>query len=279
MMRHLRMPAVALLVALGPGGSATSVQAGETTISSGTVLLSAMRLSEVATDLIDMSGYGVAITKVSHTRTEARIDRALPLYRPPLRGAPASRIGGGSRGVKGADWTVRVLAPRHTGLTHEPAPSLYWYTSKAVAGQRMEVTVIKQDALDPVLETRLEESVAPGIQRLDLSRWGVELEAGAEYEWFVSVVRDPVQRSSDIIAGGAIRRVAPDPRLRARLSGSDPRAVPLIYAEQGIWYDAIDVLSRLIELDPADDTLRDQRAGLLRQEGLEAMLGNSRDDG
>lgn len=280
MMRHIQLPSVVLLLALGAGGPTTTVQAEGTTIN-GRAFLSYMRLSEAGVDPIDTTRRPVrmVITNANHTGAEARGEGALPLYRPPLRGAPESRIGGGSRGVDGGDWTVRVLAPKHTGLTNKSAPNLYWYTSKAVAGRQFEVTIIKQGAIDPVLETTLQRPVASGIQRLDLSRWGVELEPGAEYEWFVSVVRDPAQRSNDIVAGGAIRRVAPDPTVRARLSGSDARAVPYIYAEQGIWYDAIDVLSRFIEVDPADDNLRDQRAALLRQQGLEAAIADRGDDG
>jgi hypothetical protein len=280
MMRHLRIPSVALLVALGPGALAPTGQADETTTSVSTARLSYMRLSEAAPGLIDIVGHKapLALTQASRTGTEARMKGASPLYRPPLRGAPASRIGGGSRGVDGADWTLRVLAPEQTGLTTESAPTLYWYTSRAAPGPQIEVTIIQKDALDPVLETTLQASVAPGIQRLDLSRWGSELDADVEYEWFVSVVRDPAQRSNDITAGGTIRRVALDPRVRARLSGSDARAVPLIYAEQGIWYDAIDRLSRLIDVHPADDTLREQRAALLRQVGLGVTIVDIRGD-
>ncbi len=181
--------------------------------------------------------------------------------------------------MDGADWTLTVLAPRHTGLTSQSSPTLYWYTSKAVSGEQTEITLIKQDALDPVLETTLQGSVAPGIQRLDLSRWGVELEFDTEYEWFISVVRDPAERSNDVTAGGTIQRVAPPPGVRARLSGSEAHTVPLVYAEQGIWYDAIDTLSRLIQANPADETLLDQRAALLRQEGLETTIAESRHGG
>lgn len=272
MLRHIQMPSVVVLLALGAGGPMTTVQAEDAT-RNGSAFLSSIHLSDAAMDLIDLPGRGVPMTRAGRTGTRIRTEGAVPLYRPPLRGAPERRIGGGSRGVDGRDWTVRVLAPRHTGLTNESAPNLYWFTSRAESGPQFEVTIIKQGALDPVLETTLQQPAAPGIQRLDLSRWGVELEPGAEYEWFVSVVRGPGQRSKDIVAGGAIRRVVPDPRVRARLTGADARRAPLIYAEQGIWYDAIDTLSKLIEVSPKDDTLRDQRAALLRQEGLEPAVG------
>jgi Flp pilus assembly protein TadD len=48
-----------------------------------------------------------------------------------------------------------------------------------------------------------------------------------------------------------------------------PRAHwPALYAESGIWYDAIDDLSRLISAEPDNRRLREQRAALLEQVGL-----------
>ncbi len=281
MMRHLRTLSVALFFALGPGAPATTVHADQTAIGRSIAPLYDMHLSEAATGWFDILRGSVppATAHASHTGTHAGMASAPPLYRPPLRGAPATRIGGGSRGVNGTDWTLRVLAPSHTGLTSQSSPTLYWYTSKAVSGQQTEITVIKQGAVDPVLETTLEGAVAPGIQRLDLSRWGVELETDIEYQWFVSVVQDAAQRSNDFTAGGTIQRVALPASVQARVAGSDAHTVPLIYAEQGIWYDAIDTLSRMIQVNPADDTLRHQRAALLRQEGLETTIADSREDG
>ena len=53
-----------------------------------------------------------------------------------------------------------------------------------------------------------------------------------------------------------------------KLSQSDKRNVPHIYAESGIWYDTIMALSELIEANPNDMVLRRQRAALLEQVGL-----------
>ena len=54
---------------------------------------------------------------------------AAPVYRPPLRGAPRGRVGGGSRGTGRESFVLSVLAPDHTGLTTSEQPSLYWFIS------------------------------------------------------------------------------------------------------------------------------------------------------
>ena len=52
------------------------------------------------------------------------------VYKPPLRGAPAVRIDGGSRGSGISLICLNVLAPDHTGLTVHDQPSLFWYQSE-----------------------------------------------------------------------------------------------------------------------------------------------------
>jgi hypothetical protein len=43
---------------------------------------------------------------------------------------------------------------------------------------------------------------------------------------------------------------------------------PAVYAQSGLWYDAVDEISKLIYANPADGALREQRASLLAQAGL-----------
>jgi hypothetical protein len=86
----------------------------------------------------------------------------------------------------------------------------------------------------------------------------------------VALVRDPERRSKDSVAGGGIERVAPSPELEARLAAADERNAYRVLAESGIWYDAVDRLSRQIESDQ-QASLREERAALLSQVGLEKV--------
>jgi hypothetical protein len=194
---------------------------------------------------------------------------AAPVYQPPMRGAPASRIGGGARGTRDENLVLCVLAPEHTGLTTRAQPTLYWFVSEPVPSQ-VEVTVLAPDAEKPVLSRTLPGSTGIGVHALDLSRLGVTLKPGVEYEWFVSVVRDPQQRSRDVTAGGTIERVTLEAATKAQASAAGDRGSPMVYAQAGLWYDAIDSLSRLIDRHPGDEPLRSQRAALLEQVNLPA---------
>ena len=197
------------------------------------------------------------------------------VYRPPMRGAPVARIGGGTRGIGDTTLELAVLAPDHTGLTTKEQPTLYWYVSEPVPA-RLEVTVINDDAIDPALEEVVATPGHAGFQKIDLAKSGTRLEPGLEYRWFVSVVADPGQRSNDIVASGTIKRITPEGTLKSRIAGADERALVGIYAEEGVWYDAIDGLSRMIEKSPDNADLREQRAVLLEQVGLQTAADYSR---
>jgi hypothetical protein len=84
----------------------------------------------------------------------------------------------------------------------------------------------------------------------------------------VAVVPDPGRRSRDILAGGAIQRVNPAGDMVAKLGQARREELPSIYAEAGLWYDALMAMSELIESAPDDAGLRRQRAALLTQIGL-----------
>jgi hypothetical protein len=199
-------------------------------------------------------------------------------YRPPMRGAPAARIGGGTRGIGDMKLELVVLAPDHTGLTTREQPTLYWYVSKAVPS-RLEVTVINDAAIDPALEKELNAPGRAGIQSIDLAKTGVKLKPGVEYRWFVSAIADPDQRSNDVVASGTIERITPDAALKSKIAGANEYDLARVYAQAGVWYDTIDMLSRMIEKSPGDAALREQRAELLDQVGLKSVADYTRAPG
>src|SRR6266850_838809 len=189
------------------------------------------------------------------------------VYKPPLRGAPAVRIDGGSRGNGVSLICLNVLAPDHTGLVVQEQPSLYWYQSEPAAVP-LELTLIVDKKAQPVLQVKLPDAGRAGIQRLKLSDYHVTLSPGIEYEWVVALVVDPESRSKDVVASGYIQRVNPSAGLTARLANAGKAERPSIYAEEGIWYDALDAVSDLVEAQPDNASWRAEQAALLQQAGV-----------
>ena len=193
-------------------------------------------------------------------------DAKVPVYKLPTRGAPAGRVGGGTRGDKNV-FVLSVLAPDHSGFTTSEQPALYWFISNSTS-MPVELTLIDSKSIKPILETRLPAPVKEGIQQVRLSDYKVQLKQGEAYRWFVAVVPDAERRSKDILAGGAIERVEMAQDLKAKLAQSAKDEAPFIYAEAGLWYDALQSISDLIDASPQNAELRRQRSALLTQVGL-----------
>ena len=192
----------------------------------------------------------------------------------PSTGAPSVRLTGGSRGVGDSTITVDVLAPDDVGLTTQEQPSLFWYQSKP-AKAKFELTLLQENKPKPLVQVTAERSLTAGIQRVRLSDHGVKLAPGVEYQWVVALITDPDNRSSDLIASGVIKRVEASADLKKNIAAANPESLPGIYAEGGIWYDALSCLSDRIDADPGNKTLQEARADLLRQAGLKAAATTS----
>ena len=190
-------------------------------------------------------------------------------FRPGTAGAPSVRVTGGSRGSGDSTITLDVLAPDETGLTTQEQPSLLWYQSKP-AQAKFELTLLEENKPKPLLQVKANGNGQAGIQRIKLSEHNVKITPGVEYQWVVALVTDPDNRSSDLVASGVIKRVEASADLKGKVATANPASLPGVYAEAGIWYDALSALTDEIDAEPGNKALRETRADLLRQVGLKA---------
>jgi hypothetical protein len=204
----------------------------------------------------------------------------LQMFTPKVEGAPSRRVGGGTRGLSDSATipTLAVIAPEHTGLTISKQPTLYWYVSNAVdVPFRFTLTyddseieagrVSLEESIDPVLETSISNPQA-GIQGIDLAKHGVSLKPNLIYRWAISMVAEGM-RSNDVVTEGTIKLVDKPDNLDAELSKADKKRFAHVYAQEGIWYDAVDSLSKMINKYPNEEQFAQDRDSLLKQVGLD----------
>ena len=188
-------------------------------------------------------------------------------YKPPAAaGNIPARVSGAARGQAVATVLI-ALVPNHVALTTQAQPSLFWFQSNPVKA-KFELTVVEPKKPKPLLSLTAPSADKPGIHRVKLAKYKVELQPDVAYEWSVAIVPDAENRSRDIIAKGVIKRISPPGDLANRVSQMGDLARAQAYAQAGIWYDAFESVSNAIEAHPDDPSLRAQRASLLQQVGL-----------
>ena len=193
-----------------------------------------------------------------------------PFYRPPLRGAPEGRVGGGSRGVGDDLYTLFVFAPDHVGMTGNDQPNLYWFLS-ARSEHPMELTISEDQSIEPIMEITLTPPVEPGVHVWKLADNQVKLAPGHLYKWFVSIIPEAGHRSRDILAGGAIQLASSQVDLKGMADGTTGEEKIRTYAEAGLYYDAMDAVMELSILSPDNPEMDAARDSLLEQVSLPAL--------
>jgi uncharacterized protein DUF928 len=173
-----------------------------------------------------------------------------------------------SRGPSNGLPSLFILAPDHVGLTTKEQPVLFWYLSKAT-DTPLVMTLMTDDpkAKDPVFETKLDAS-KDGIQCVDLSKFPVKLKAGVDYQ--ISLALKPANKpDGDVFCSAEIRHVDPPPALVAQiLSTPDPLDKARLLARNGMFYDALTLVSHEIDGNANSKAWRERRASLLDQVGL-----------
>jgi hypothetical protein len=201
--------------------------------------------------------------------------RTLLKYTAPKETAEGKRLDGdgGSRSEKKfklPKWLYTLTPVTGKGLTTQAQPSLFTFQSEGVPLE-YRVTISEPGNAKPLFIYAASSSAA-GIHRVDLAEFNVTLKPGVDYEWNVALRADAKNRSTDLIAKGAIRRIEPEAALAQKLKSAPQAEHASIYAEAGIWYDALASISDQIAANRDDKELLELRNGLLEQVALKEAV-------
>jgi hypothetical protein len=166
-----------------------------------------------------------------------------------------------------------ALAPSGPALTTRNQPTLFYFqsgTPQEAAARSLTFTLVEPGVAEPLLKAVANQS-EPGIRRLQLARHGVSLKPGVRYDWRVALSEGGEERSKDVFASAPIQYTEPSQALLEALQ-AEPERKAEIYAEHGIWYDALVEISNQILENPQNQDLLALRASLLEQVGLGRVL-------
>jgi hypothetical protein len=159
--------------------------------------------------------------------------------------------------------TMMILTPDHVARTVQTAPSIFWYQSEAIDAPGV-VTVTQPGEPEPLLELKIDGKSA-GIRRVDLSKHALKLEPGVEYRVAVALYLNGAPAAEDPVTRSIMQRIEPPQTLVAQLlNKADKIDRAFVFAQEGIWFDALTAISDQIESNQDDKSLHKYRAALLR---------------
>ena len=205
--------------------------------------------------------------------------KSLFKYTPPKTSEGGKRIDGdgGSRGPDVKLPNITVLAPKEAAVTTSEQPSLFWFQAgpmpeKVIKTARIEVTLLDPKNPKPLLKVTSplsgDKQAGSGLRRVALGKQKVSLQPGVNYKWTVALIPDPANRSQDVVTSASIQRIEPSKELAAALKTAAPGDKAAVYAQNGVWYDAVEAITAQIDKEPKNGDLRKQRGELLKQGGL-----------
>ncbi|MEZ4527106.1 MAG: DUF928 domain-containing protein [Desulfobacterales bacterium] len=156
------------------------------------------------------------------------------------------------------------LTSKQTACTATDQPVLRWYISDAWPG-KMEFTLNESGAIEPVLEAEIDGPAGKGFWQINLADYNIRLKPGVEYEWFLVIVNDPMERSADFLASATMQYMEASRELKIELANAPETEHYHIYAKAGYWYDAMENISRMIDTLPQDRELKNRRAAMLKE--------------
>jgi len=211
------------------------------------------------------SGYSPAQTADPASRPSGDI-----VYQSPAHSRGNTRVDGGIvRGPANDLPALYILAPNDDGHTLAEQPRVFWYLSRPTNAP-LVLTLMPDDpnAKDPLLEINL-DATKSGIQSFDLAQSHVKLEPGVGYQICLALKPEKNHGATDVFRSAEIERVeAPYSLVAQMLATPDPMEKARLLARNGMFYDALKLVTSQIEANANDRTWREQRASLLDQVGL-----------
>ena len=151
------------------------------------------------------------------------------------------------------------------GKTTATHPAFLFYLS-----QGAEIEFVLQDETDNyVYHTNMQ--IPPnnqGIVNISIPQTATPLENQKIYQWTLSVSCNNNDSEAFVYVQGSMEKVALEPNLQTELATANDLEKAVIYAREGIWYDAIAILAQLRQENPDDTQINNMWSELLEQVDL-----------
>lgn len=203
---------------------------------------------------------------------------------PPDQGYPPGSLrGGASRGdCPTVESQLTALAPSIEtaasgaemesvwGLTTADRPTFWFYIPYALTENYPGEFVLLDADRKYVYQSPPIRSSEAGIIQITLPPTIRSLEVGKLYHWAFMI---RCEADNPIFAQGSIERIVPASTLTDQLAQLTPDERAALFANQGIWYDALTTLAKLRLADPNDQAVVASWNSLMQSVGLADIAG------
>jgi hypothetical protein len=171
-------------------------------------------------------------------------------------------------------WFTTVLPASGKGLTVLEQPSLFTWQSDT-ARMAYVVKILEPGKAQPIFGYAA-NNLGKGFHRIDLSQFDVSLKPGVEYQWKAALRPDQKNASKDLFVEGTIKRIEPDAALAGKIEKAPAADLAAVYAEAGLWYDALAAIQDQIAANPKDKELLAMRDAFLNDANLGKVTGKEK---
>lgn len=196
---------------------------------------------------------------------------------PPSQGSPSGRQrGGASRGPCREFEALTALVPSNNGMvwgqTTSDRPTFWFYLPNQLTAQTPVEFVVYDAADNYVYNTRFTApETRSGLINIPIPATAKSLEVGKTYSWTLSVYCDPAKPSTSVFVKGTIQRVNLDAAVQNRLQGATSIEQAKIYAANGIWFEALNILAGLQHSNTDRSLVASSWVSLLQQVKLDSL--------
>ncbi|MGK7893284.1 MAG: DUF928 domain-containing protein [Xenococcus sp. (in: cyanobacteria)] len=180
---------------------------------------------------------------------------------------------------------LRAIAPENgLGFTFDDYPYFFWYFPgiesesdyvpvifTLIGQEKREINGQTKTRPVSIYETELNLDDQSGIVAFPLPAESKPLQEEQEYQWRIQI--NCTEQTTMFLKYSIKRQSTNNPELTRKLETTTVDRHPVVFAESGIWFDALKIVALQLEQAPGDPILEKDWNNILKLIGFEDLIG------
>lgn len=164
--------------------------------------------------------------------------------------------------------TTALIPTNNLGKTVAERPTFWFYVPYSPQAAPAGEFVLQQEDGGEVYRTAFTLPNTPGLVSFSTPLAVEPLKVNKLYRWYFKLYCQAQRSSTPVFVEGWVQRVEKTPTLESQLQAAQSRE-DVVYANNGIWYDALNYLAQLRLHSPSNSTFNSDWAKLLSAKGVD----------